>query len=73
MAAATARVIAGTLGLELRADVEVPDEIRRLADERQAARQAKEYARADELRDKLSAAGWAVEDSADGPVLLPLA
>jgi cysteinyl-tRNA synthetase len=71
-AAATARVIADTLGLELQTEVDVPDEIRRLADERGAARQARDYARADELRDELVAAGWGVEDSADGPVLRPL-
>ncbi len=72
-AAASVTVIAGTLGLELRgAGTEVPEEIQVLAEERQAARQAKDYARADELRNRMTAAGWAVEDSADGPVVLPL-
>ena len=71
-AAATARVIAATLGIELRGGTEVPAEMQALADERHQARQAKDWARADELRDQLSDAGWAVEDSADGPVLRPL-
>ena len=71
-AAATAKVIAETLGIELQAGTDVPDDIRDLADQRHAARQAKDWARADELRDRLADAGWSVEDSADGPVLVPL-
>ncbi len=71
VAAATARVIAETFGLELRGGADVPDDVKRLADERQAARVAKDFARADELRDRLADAGWSVEDSADGPVLRP--
>jgi cysteinyl-tRNA synthetase len=71
-AAAGARTIAATLGIALRGGVEAPEEVRLLADERHSARQAKDWARADELRDRLTAAGWAVEDSADGPVLRPL-
>lgn len=72
LAAATAKVIADTLGLELRSGSDVPAEIQELADQRHAARQAKDFARADELRDRLAEAGWSVEDSADGPVLVPL-
>ncbi|MEM9564033.1 MAG: cysteine--tRNA ligase [Actinomycetota bacterium] len=68
-AAATAKVIAETFGLQLKGGSDVPDEIRQLADERQAAREAKDFARADELRDELTEAGWTVEDSPDGPVL----
>ena len=69
-AAAAAIEIASVLGLDLKADAdEVPGEIQALAHERQEARQAKDFVRADQLRDQLSAAGWSVEDSADGPVL----
>ena len=71
-AAATARVIAATLGIELRGGTDVPAEMQALADERHRARQAKDWGRADELRDRLADAGWAVEDSADGPVLRPI-
>ena len=70
-AAATARTIAGAIGLELEAEAEAPAEIERLAAERDRARQARDFARADQLRDELAAAGWVVEDSADGPVLRP--
>jgi cysteinyl-tRNA synthetase len=72
-AAATAREIAHALGLELRADEpEAPAEIRQLAQRRAAARDAKDFELADRLRDELTAAGWSVEDSADGAVLRPL-
>jgi cysteinyl-tRNA synthetase len=39
--------------------------------EREAARGAKDYARADEIRDKLAELGYEVRDSADGPRLVP--
>ncbi|MGI9597642.1 MAG: cysteine--tRNA ligase [Acidimicrobiales bacterium] len=73
VAAAGAFEIASALGLELnRESADVPAEILRMAEDRTAARDAKDYARADDLRDRMAAAGWTVEDSADGPVVLPL-
>ena len=36
--------------------------------EREEARAAKDFERADEIRDELAELGWAVRDSADGPV-----
>ncbi|MEM7272373.1 MAG: cysteine--tRNA ligase [Actinomycetota bacterium] len=72
-AAAAALEIAGAFGLRLGSDdTEVPDDVRRMVDERQAARSAKDYALADELRDRIAAAGWSIEDAADGPVVVPL-
>jgi cysteinyl-tRNA synthetase len=71
-AAATARTMAEVLGIELSTGSDVPDEIVELAQARHAARAAKDFGRADELRDQLTAAGWAVEDSADGPILKPI-
>ncbi|MFV0260587.1 MAG: cysteine--tRNA ligase [Acidimicrobiales bacterium] len=72
MAALTAWELAGVLGLELAAGADdVPAGIGALVAERQDARSAKDFARADELRDELAAAGWTVEDSADGPVVRP--
>ena len=41
--------------------------------EREEARAAKDFARADELRDQLAAMGWEVRDSAEGPSLVPKA
>jgi cysteinyl-tRNA synthetase len=39
--------------------------------EREAARAAKDFARADEIRDRLAELGWEVRDSADGAKLVP--
>ena len=46
---------------------EVPEEIAALAAERQTARKQKEFARADAIRDELTARGWIVEDTPHGP------
>jgi cysteinyl-tRNA synthetase len=48
-----------------------PAEAEKLLEERQQARAAKDYARADEIRDELAAMGWEVRDSAEGPSLVP--
>jgi cysteinyl-tRNA synthetase len=45
-------------------------EAEQLLQERQDARGAKDFARADEIRDQLAALGWEVRDSADGPRLV---
>jgi cysteinyl-tRNA synthetase len=42
-----------------------------LMHEREEARAARDFARADELRDQLAGLGWTVRDSADGPSLVP--
>jgi cysteinyl-tRNA synthetase len=39
--------------------------------EREEARAAKDFGRADEIRDRLAEMGWTVRDSADGPKLVP--
>jgi cysteinyl-tRNA synthetase len=46
-------------------------EAERLMQERQDARGAKDFARADEIRDQLAELGYEVRDSADGPRLVP--
>jgi len=45
---------------------EVPAEIMELAQARSAARKARDFARADEIRNQLKAAGWIVEDTPAG-------
>jgi cysteinyl-tRNA synthetase len=50
---------------------EADDEAEELLEERQAARAAKDFARADEIRDRLAELGWGVRDSADGAKLVP--
>jgi cysteinyl-tRNA synthetase len=44
-------------------------EAQSLLDDRQAARKARDFARADEIRDKLKEGGYLVEDTPAGPVL----
>jgi cysteinyl-tRNA synthetase len=46
---------------------ETPQDILDLVLARQEARRAKDFARADALRDQLAAAGWILEDTPDGP------
>jgi cysteinyl-tRNA synthetase len=46
-------------------------EAERLMQARQDARAAKDFARADEIRDELAGMGYEVRDSADGPRLVP--
>jgi cysteinyl-tRNA synthetase len=66
----TAAVLAAALGLSLRAaDTDVDDTSARLVAERDAARGARDYARADALRDELVALGWTVEDTPDGTAI----
>ena len=61
------------LGLETvldRADEEAPEEIERLAAEREAARAARDFERADRLRDEIAERGWEVRDTAAGARLV---
>lgn len=48
---------------------EVPENVKAVAEERQAARAARDWARSDELRDRLKSLGYAVKDSKDGYTL----
>jgi hypothetical protein len=51
------------------ADGLAPPEVRELADQRVAARQARDFGRADALREQISQAGWAVADEPGGYAL----
>lgn len=46
---------------------EIPAEVMALVEERQAARAAKDYARADAIRDQITAMGYLVEETKQGP------
>ena len=52
------------------ADDEAPEEVRALADRREEARAARDFAEADRLRDELAERGWEVRDTADGARLV---
>jgi cysteinyl-tRNA synthetase len=74
-----ARGLAGSLrrGLELfglgslAESAEVPADLVALAERRQAARAAKDFAESDRLREEIAAAGWEIRDVADGFQLVP--
>ena len=78
---AAARFILGVLGIDLSAwaadrkaaevDAGPPEEIRRLAEERWAAKREKDFATADRLRDEVAAAGWRIKDTPDGYEIEP--
>jgi cysteinyl-tRNA synthetase len=59
------------LGLKLDQppQIVIPEEVQILADEREQARLAKDFSKSDELRDKIAALGFEVEDTASGPKL----
>ncbi len=62
------------LGLEtlLLPEEEAPQAVRVLAEQRDRAREERDFAAADRLRDEIAALGWTVRDGAGGFELLPL-
>jgi cysteinyl-tRNA synthetase len=66
------REMLSVLGLEslLAAGERPPEEALELAARREEARQEREWAEADRLRDELRAMGWEVRDGPDGPELV---
>ncbi len=63
------RQIEGVLGIEAEAVAaeSVPDSVVALVEERQAARKARDFDRADTIRDELLESGWVIEDTPEGP------
>jgi cysteinyl-tRNA synthetase len=47
-------------------EVDVPEAVQKLVDDRETARQEKDWVRADELRDAITALGFSVEDTREG-------
>ncbi len=56
------------LGLDLlkKEKIEIPEEIKKLAEERLEAKKSKNWKKSDELRDKIKAKGWQIEDNKEG-------
>ena len=50
----------------------VPDAVRRLIEDRREARDARDWARADALRDEIAVLGWEVQDGANGTTARPI-
>jgi cysteinyl-tRNA synthetase len=62
------------LGLEslMEAEEEAPEELRKLAAEREEARAERDFARADAIRDRLAGEGWEIRDTPEGARLVRL-
>ncbi len=60
------RKIDGVLGLGRKGETEAPPELLALLEARQAARKAKDFKRADAIREELKAKGWLIEDTPKG-------
>jgi cysteinyl-tRNA synthetase len=60
------------LGLEtlLEVEEEAPEELQQLAAEREEARAARDFERADRIRDQLADAGWEIRDTLEGARLV---
>ena len=56
----------------LEADDEAQDELQQLAAARDEARAARDFERADQIRDQLTEAGWEIRDTPDGARLVRL-
>lgn len=52
-------------------ELPVPGDVLELANERQAARVHRDWANADRLRNEIESLGWQVQDTPDGPKVLP--
>jgi len=65
-ALATWNKIDSVLGVGVKTETEIPAEIQALADERTAAKKAKDFKRSDAIRDELKAKGWVIEDTPKG-------
>jgi cysteinyl-tRNA synthetase len=72
-ALATWELLQGVLGVGAAVEEEAPAEIQKLLSQRQQARQAKDFKRADAVREELKAKGWAIEDTPKGARLKKLA
>jgi cysteinyl-tRNA synthetase len=55
------------LGVGAPEAVEVPPEITALVEARQAARKARDFKSADQIRDELKSKGWVLDDTPKGP------
>ena len=61
--------IDSVLGIGAKSEVEIPADILALAEARTAAKKAKDFKRADEVRNELKSKGWTIEDTPKGPKL----
>jgi len=58
-----------TLNLLKKEKVKIPEEIKKLANEREKARKEKNWKLADDIRNKIKEKGYEIEDSGSGPII----
>ena len=63
--------IADSFGIVSEVESVIPEDIKKLVDERQAARERKDFATSDKLRDQLADLGYTVDDTPYGPLIKP--
>jgi cysteinyl-tRNA synthetase len=61
--------IDSVLGIGAKSETEIPAEMLAMAEARVAAKKAKDFKRADQIRDELKSKGWTIEDTPKGPKL----
>ena len=66
-AAATLRELLNVLGLQPTREAQIPAEVLALVDERTAAKKARDFARADVLRNQVLELGYEIKDTPQGP------
>ena len=54
------------LGFENLKELEIPEEISKMAEEREVARKNKDFKKSDELREKINSLGYEIKDSPEG-------
>lgn len=64
--------IDSVLGVGIKGETEIPPEILALVEARTSAKKARDFKRADAIREELKAKGWAIEDTPKGPKLKKL-
>ena len=59
------------MGLDLlkKEKITIPKEIKKLVEERESARKSKDWKKADELRIKINALGYQIDDSSNGAMV----
>jgi cysteinyl-tRNA synthetase len=57
------------LGIGVKTEIEIPDEIIAFANARAEAKKTRDFKKADALRDELKSKGWIIEDTPKGPKL----
>ncbi len=57
------------LGLSNLMEIEIPESVLKLVDEREVARQEKDWQKSDELREKIKKQGFEVKDTDKGPII----